>query len=173
LQDCAKPANHLARGWRPASAADNFAAGSTARNRRNLFEQAQLPKPNGSCVAERSWTKPTPKWCVLNGMRTFVRDSCALADLTPVLLRQFSRDLHVRLAIPVVQGDTLYAFWQLGKLIDVVSVLFEQLQQCLGGYWIQFLAITVHAELKDDLFAQGIQLLTGEILRLRLAPKYN
>ena len=65
------------------------------------------------------------------------------------------------------------AFWQLGKLIDVLSVLFKQLQQCLGRYRIQFLAITVHAELKDNLFAQVIQLLAGKILGLRLAPKLN
>jgi hypothetical protein len=47
-----------------------------------------------------------------------------------------------------------YAVRQVGRLIDVVDVFFEQLQEGFGWNRCQFLPVALHAEGRDDLSTQ-------------------
>jgi hypothetical protein len=53
-------------------------------------------------------------------------------------------------------------------LIDVVGVLFEQLQQGFGRNRVQFLPVARHAEAHDDLFTLVVELVARVINRARL-----
>jgi hypothetical protein len=119
---------------------------------------------------ERAGTKPALQWRMLNRMGTFMGDGCTLTHFPPVLPRQVSGNLHVWLAITVVQCDPVYAFRQLCQLVDIVCMPFEQLEQCLGRNRIQFLAVLVHTELHNDPLAQGFEFFESIKRRLGLSP---
>src|SRR5216684_6657813 len=111
-----------------------------------------------------------PQRRVLDGVRAFMRERRTPPGFPPVLLRQPSINLYCRVAIPMVLGDSVNAVWELGQLIHVVGMFFEQLQKRFGWNRVQFLTVALHAEANDDLFTQFVELLASEINRARLAP---
>src|SRR5216684_8925900 len=87
-----------------------------------------------------------------------------------MLLGQPGIDLYDRLTVPIILSDPVNAFWQLGQLIHVVGMFFEQLQEGFGWNRVQFLTVALHAEAHDYPFTQFVELLASEINRARLAP---
>src|SRR6266853_528564 len=67
-----------------------------------------------------------PQRRVLDGVRAFMRERRTPPGFPPVLLRQPSINLYCRVAIPMVLGDSVNAVWELGQLIHVVGMFFEQ-----------------------------------------------